>query len=134
MKTINKIASLLFVLALFQNCKKEGDGTIFNAYFYAASYNSNDGQMILYIDGVSKGDLPYLAYKSINNNDSIKKATLFMNLKSGNYILEAKTKSGTLISKAKIFVASNESSGSSAKGGEYTILYPDNSLFIGLGE
>ena len=124
------LAALAFT---FSQCKKEGDGKMFNGHFYAMTSNPADGDLYLYIDGNLKGLLPYHKTPPLCNDTSIEKQTLFINIKSGNYTFEAKTINGVVVAKAKEFFSANEVSGSGDKGSEYAAVSND-CLIIGLGE
>ena len=133
MRNSFNIIVLLLIAFTFTQCKKEGDGKMFNGHFYATSSNPADGDLYLYIDGNLKGILPYQKTTPLCNDTNIEKQTLFINIKSGNYMFEAKTINGVVVAKSKEFFSSNELSGSAEKGSEYSSV-SDDCLLIGLGE
>lgn len=133
MKKLLNLIAVVVLLMGFSQCKKDGDGKMYNGYFYAMSANPQEGDLYLYIDGVYKGQLTYLKSAPTCDNDAAKKQALFIPIKSGSYLLEAKTKSGNLLSRGTLFFSENESSIKGSLGGQYTVM-SGTCITVGLGE
>src|SRR6478736_6866838 len=114
-KAILKLTFTFLILLLFVSCHK--DDKVFNTGFYV-TWSASEAPMKLFIDGKYKGDLPFIPVKPSCENDSLKKLTLILDLKSGKYKIEAKDQKDIVRSSGTIKLSSSKLSTSGSVGGQ----------------
>ncbi len=121
------------IILFFTQCRKDDrpDGGLYNTNFYSAS-KGDAGTLYLFIDNQPKGELPYFSEQpACNDSTGDKTKPIYLQLKSGDYKIEAKDASGNIKSSGEIFISKNKMSSSGGVGGQLMSM-KDDCLVIGL--
>lgn len=120
------LSALLGCLCLA--CQK--DDTIFTGYFYTLN-SPDEARLFLFIDGLGKGELPYIKHYAGFSTDSIRIHSLKVPLAAGKHKLEAKDQNGHTRSWGSIRITKNKLSSSGGEGSQ-EISAQNNECLIGM--
>lgn len=93
------------ILFLFAGCQKEIP-TKMTGYFYTTDKPSNEEQYRLYLDGVDKGELPYIdvSIEKLTGIDSgMKVNALKLEFMSGRHLVESRKSDGKTVASSEMY-------------------------------